>query len=104
MSNNDSNKSTDLSFRTLHVSNIKFFCKSEICNSFKTLLKMRLNFSWVFGLREDLKHFIIGQEEESREVQTLLLQICIQSLFEYIYWIDTITIVTLCIHLSNLLD
>ena len=35
---------------------------------------------WIFGFRENFQQLVIGQKEEARKVQSLLLQVLIQSL------------------------
>ena len=54
--------------------------KLQRSNALKTLFKMRLHTGRVLRLRQDLKQLIVGEEEETREEQPLLLQVLIQSL------------------------
>ena len=35
---------------------------------------------WIFGFRENFQELVIRQKEEARKVQSLLLQVLIQSL------------------------
>ena len=35
---------------------------------------------WIFRFRENFQELVIGQKEEARKVQSLLLQVLIQSL------------------------
>ena len=35
---------------------------------------------WIFGFRENFQELVVGQKEEARKVQSLLLQVFIQSL------------------------
>ncbi len=53
-------------------------------NVFKTLPKMWLYSCWIFGLRQDLKKFIIRQEVETWEGCSLGLQVFTQSLLDLI--------------------
>ena len=64
---------THLSFRAPHVCDIKIISESEFSNSFKTFLEMWLYSCWILGLRKNLKHFVIREEEEPRKVKTFLL-------------------------------
>lgn len=53
--------------------------KIQISHSFEHLAEMGLNPPDFFGLREDLKEVIIGQEVEAAEVGTFLLQVVLQA-------------------------
>ena len=51
-----------------------------LSNSLEALLEVRLDSSGVLGLREDLQHLIVGEEEEAGKEQTLLLKVSVQAL------------------------
>ena len=45
---------------------------------------MRLNSGRIFCLRQNLEHFVVGQEEESSEVETLLFQVVVEPLHDLV--------------------
>ena len=51
-----------------------------LCNPLEALFEVRLDSGGVLGLREDLQHLIIGEEEEAGKEQTLLLEVGVQAL------------------------
>ncbi len=48
-------------------------------NAFEALLEMWLDARGVFGLGENLQHLIIGEEEESREKESLLFKVGVEA-------------------------
>ena len=60
---------------------VKVIGKAQLGNAFKALLQVRLHASGVLGLRQDLKHLVVGEEEEAREVETFLLQVVVETLW-----------------------
>ena len=63
-----------------HAEDFLVFGKLELGDAFEALLQVRLHSRRVFRLGENLEEFVVGEEEETREVQSLLLQIFVQSL------------------------
>jgi hypothetical protein len=57
-----------------HAHNMVFFTENNLRNSFKTLVHVCLNQTWVFSLGQDLQEIVIGQEEESCKNNSLCLQ------------------------------
>ena len=55
------------------------FTDSLTPRTLEALLQVRLHSERVLGLRENLQHLIIGQEEEPGEEQPLLLQVGVQT-------------------------
>mmetsp|Transcript_2161 Transcript_2161/g.5384 ORF Transcript_2161/g.5384 Transcript_2161/m.5384 type:complete len:319 (+) Transcript_2161:462-1418(+) len=50
------------------------FLKLQQVHALKALLQVRLHARGVLGLTQDLQHLVVGEEEETREEQALLLQ------------------------------
>ncbi len=59
--------------------NVQLLREGQRADALEALLQVRLHARWVLGLREDFQQLVVGQEEEAREIQALLLQIPAQS-------------------------
>ena len=59
---------------------IQDVCEFKGGNALKAFFKMRLHPRWIFGLRQDFQQFVVGQEEKTWEIETLPLQIFIETL------------------------
>ena len=70
----------NLALATLHMRNVQDVGELQLGNTLKAFLEMGLNAGRVFGLGEDLQELVVGEEEETREVETFLLQVVIQTL------------------------
>ena len=68
-----------LAFRAEHRVNVQPPVEFDLGDAFEALLEMRLHASRIFRLRQNLQQFVVGQEEESREIKSLLLQISVQA-------------------------
>ena len=58
------------------------FC--DLCNVFKAFSEVRLDSSWVFGLRQNLQKLIVREEVEPREGGSFRLQILAESLLDLV--------------------
>ena len=68
----------------LHVSDDEFLGERQLVDAFKAFLQVWLNAGRVLGLRQDLEHFVIREEEESGEEEPLFLQISCQTLLDFL--------------------
>ena len=70
----------DLPFAALHVRYVQNVGELETGDALETLLQVRLHSRGILGFRENLEQFVVGQEEEAREVQPFLLEIVVEPL------------------------
>ena len=64
-----------LPFHGYHVRDDQVFGEREPVDTLEALLQVRLDAGGVLGFRQDLQHLVVGEEEETGEEQTLLLQV-----------------------------
>ena len=69
-----------LPLHTIHGGDVKIFLKLQRIDALKTLLQERLHTEGVLRLRQNLQQLIVGQEEESRECQSLRLKVVVEPL------------------------